>query len=195
VPRIGSPSLPSADCSSYSVVIASLVLLENHHAAAAAAAASLPAVPAVCIRLADTHQRSSVASWQGGSLAAAAAAAAAARTVVLVASVEECPGGPPWQGAAFVEMDSVSCLAGFPVQILVDLQGVFGPAAGTWLDHFHLVAHFLDLPAVGQHRTWLVSPSLFAMPGGADLGQHKVHLATPSLSEYPSSLVDQSVCQ
>ena len=166
--------LPSADCSSYSVVIASLVLLENHHAAAAAAAASLPAVPAVCIRLADTHQRSSVASWQGGSLAAAAAAAAAAaRTVVLVASVEECPDGPPWQGAAFVEMDSVSCLAGFPVQILVDLQGVFGPAAGTWLDHFHLVAHFLDLPAVGQHRTWLVSPSLFAMPAQTALGNRK----------------------
>lgn len=184
MPRIGSPSLPSAHCSSSSVVIASQVLLENHHAAAAA---SLPAVPAVCIRLADTHWHPSVASWQGGSLDAAAAAA-----VVLVASVEECPDGPPWQGAAFVEMDSVSCLVGFLAQILVDLQGVFGPAAGTWLDHFHLVAHFLDLPAVGQHRTWLVSPSLFAMPGGADLGQHKVHLVTPSLSEYPSSLVDQS---
>ena len=151
-------------------MIASQVLLENHHAAAAAAA-SLPAVPAVCIRLADTHRHPSVASWQGGSLAAAAAAAA--RTVVLVASVEECPDGPPWQGAAFVEMDSVSCLVGFLAQILVDLQGVFGPAAGTWLDHFHLVAHFLDLPAVGQHRTWLVSPSLFAMPAQTALSNRK----------------------
>lgn len=173
MPRIGSPNLPSVRCSLSPVVVAGLVLLEVHHAAAAA---SLPAVPAVYSHLADTHWHPSVAAWQGGSLAAAAA-----RTVLLVASVEECPDGPPWQGAAFVEMDSVASLVGFLVQLLADPLGVFGPAVGTLLDHFHLVAHFLDLPAVGQHHTWLVFPSLFAMPGGVGLNPHKVHLAIPSL--------------